>query len=126
MEKPTFVDDHRLILEAIDQYIEGCAKADSSVMRPAFDDRATLSYLDGEGKLISGPVPEMLFEPVDRDFAASPEAKSAVVRVDIVGNAASARVDTNDLYGFCFTDFFHLLKIEGRWKIVNKVFHTHD
>ncbi|WP_162246083.1 nuclear transport factor 2 family protein, partial [Variovorax sp. Root318D1] len=27
--------------------------------------------------------------------------------------------------GFCFTDFFHLLKVEGRWTVISKIFHTH-
>jgi hypothetical protein len=27
--------------------------------------------------------------------------------------------------GFRFTDFFNLLKVEGRWTIVRKIYHTH-
>lgn len=38
----------------------------------------------------------------------------AIVKVDIAGTAASARIDTNDISGFCFTDFFNLLKVEGK------------
>lgn len=58
-------------------------------------------------------------------FSPSSEAKSAIVSVDIVGNAASARIDTNDISGFCFTDFFTLLKVEGKWSVINKIYHTH-
>ncbi|WP_372238005.1 nuclear transport factor 2 family protein [Pseudomonas sp. R4-39-08] len=54
-----------------------------------------------------------------------PEAQGAIVNVDIVGTAASARVDTNDISGFCFTDFFNLLKVEGQWAVVSKIYHTH-
>lgn len=39
--------------------------------------------------------------------------------------AASVRIDTNNLSGFCFTDFFHLLKVEGKWTGVSKIFYTH-
>lgn len=51
--------------------------------------------------------------------------QAAVVRVDIVGTAASARIDTDDISGFRFTDFFSLLKINGRWSVVSKIYHTH-
>jgi hypothetical protein len=45
--------------------------------------------------------------------------------VDIVGAAASARIDSNDVSGFSFSDFFHLLKIEDKWTIVSKIYQTH-
>ena len=51
--------------------------------------------------------------------------QASVVRVDIVGTAASARIDTDDISGFRFTDIFSLLKINGRWSVVSKIYHTH-
>lgn len=48
-----------------------------------------------------------------------------IVYSDIVGTAANARIDTNDISGFCFTDFFYLLKVEGKWTLANKIYHTH-
>ncbi|WP_235424659.1 nuclear transport factor 2 family protein [Chelonobacter oris] len=51
--------------------------------------------------------------------------KVAIAYIDIGGTAASARVDTDDLNGFGFADYFNLLKIEGKWTIVSKIFHTH-
>jgi hypothetical protein len=62
---------------------------------------------------------------IDTAFRPSPDAQAAVVRVDIVGTAASARIDTDDISGFRFTDFFNLLKINGRWSVVSKIYHTH-
>jgi len=49
----------------------------------------------------------------------------AIVKVDIAGTTASARIDTNDMSGFCFTDFFNLLKVEGKWIVISKIYHTH-
>ena len=54
-----------------------------------------------------------------------PEAKAAIVGIDIVGSAASARVDSDNLSGFRFSDSFHLLKVNGAWTIVSKIYHTH-
>jgi hypothetical protein len=124
MSKPTYVQDYQAIVEVLNQYIEGCKQAKSSVMKPAFSAQATMFSVDGDGKLIGGPV-QGLFDGIDSTFRSSPEAQGAVVRVDIVGTAASARIDANDVSGFCFTDFFHLLKVDGNWTVVSKIFHTH-
>ena len=58
-------------------------------------------------------------------LAAVSGALTPIVRIDIVDTAASARIDTNDISGFSFTDFFNLLKVEGKWTVVNKIYHTH-
>ncbi len=48
-----------------------------------------------------------------------------IVNIDIVNTAATARIDTNDISGFCFTDFFNLLKVEGKCTMVSKIYHTY-
>lgn len=125
MNTPTFVQEYDAIMEVLNKYNEGGAKADSSIMKPAFSDRATIFGVDAAGKLTGGPI-QGLFDVIDNDFRPSPEAKGAVVRIDIVGAAASARVDTDDISGFRFTDFFNLLKVDGQWTIVSKIYHTHS
>ena len=44
---------------------------------------------------------------------------------DVVGTAASVRLDTDNWTGHRFTDFFNLVKIDGQWKILSKVFYLH-
>ena len=124
MSQPTFVQDYTAIVEVLNKYNEGGAKADSSIMRPAFSEQATIFGVDGDGKLAGGPI-EGLFQTIDTAFRPSPQAKGVIAHIDIVGTAASARIDTNDISGFCFTDFFNLLKVDGQWTVVNKIYHTH-
>ena len=124
MNTTTYVQDYQAIVAVLNQYNAGGAQADSSIMRPAFSSDATIFGVDGEDKLTGGPI-EGLFEIIDSAFRPSPQAKAAIVRVDIVGTAASARVDTDDISGFRFTDFFNLLKVQGEWTIVSKIYHTH-
>jgi len=124
MSKPTYVQDYQAIVTVLNKYIEGCKEAKSSVMKPAFSEQATMFSVDGDSKLTGGPI-HRLFEGIDSAFRPSPEAQGVIVKVDIVGTAASARIDANDVSGFCFTDFFHLLKVEGNWTVISKVFHTH-
>src|SRR3546814_15412200 len=85
-------------------------------MKPAFSDQATIFGIDAENKLTGGPI-QVLYDTIDNTFRPSPEAQGVIVSIDIVGSVASARVDTNDISGFCFTDFFNLLKAEGKWKV---------
>jgi hypothetical protein len=125
MSKPTYIQDYDAIVEVLGKYIEGCAKANSAIMKPAFNNQATIFSVGADEKLTGGPI-QGLFDVIDKEFRPSPEAKAAIVNVDIVGMAASARIDTNDLCGYCFTDFFNLLKVEGKWTVVSKIYHTHS
>jgi hypothetical protein len=124
MDNPTYVQECNAILEVLNKYNEGGAKADSSIMKPAFNGQATIFGVDEKGKLTGGPI-QNLFETIDTAFKPS-IPKAAVVSIDIVGTAASARVDTDEISGFRFTDFFNLLKVEGKWTIVSKIYHTHN
>ncbi|GAM30491.1 hypothetical protein P23_0994 [Acinetobacter calcoaceticus] len=124
MSKPTYVTEYNAIVEVLNKYNEGGKQADSSIMKPAFSDHATIFGVD-DNKLIGGPI-QGLFDVIDRDFSPSPNAQGVIVNIDIVGTAASARIDTNDISGFCFTDFFNLLKVDGKWTVVSKIYHTHS
>ena len=123
--KPSYVQDYQAIVEVLNKYIEGCKQARSTIMKPAFSENATIFGVDAKGKLTGGSIQE-LFDAIDNPpFRQSPEAQSVIVKVDIVGTAASARIDSNDVSGFSFSDFFNLLKVEGKWTIVSKIYHTH-
>lgn len=113
MSKPTFVDDYALITTTLNKYNDGVAQASSAVMKPAFAKQATM-FSVADGKLSGGPI-EGLFTGIDADFQPSPDARVAIARVDIVGDAASARVDTNDASGFLL--FGPLPPTEGRWLV---------
>ena len=126
MTKPTFINDYQAIAKILtEQYGEGGKQAKSSIMASAFNEKAAMYSVDEQGKLSGGAVAESLFPVIDTHFKPSPNAQAAIAYIDISGTAASARVDTNDLSGFGFTDYFNLLKVEGKWTIINKIFHTH-
>ncbi|KAB8043906.1 nuclear transport factor 2 family protein [Janthinobacterium aquaticum] len=124
MSKPSYVHDYNAIADVINQYNEGGKQADSSIMKPAFSEQATIFGVTAEGQLTGGAI-QGLFDTIDTAFRPSPEARAVIARIDIAGTAASARIDTNDISGFCFTDFFNLLKVDGKWIVVSKIYHTH-
>ncbi|MND84339.1 putative lumazine-binding protein [compost metagenome] len=45
--------------------------------------------------------------------------------IDVTGDAATVKV-VDEFAGMRFSDYLSLLKVEGRWVIVNKVYHLHS
>ncbi|WP_434524814.1 nuclear transport factor 2 family protein [Photorhabdus asymbiotica] len=125
MNNPTYVQEYNAIVEVINKYKEGCEKANSGMMKPAFNEQATIFGVADDNKLVGGQI-QGLFDIIDNTFQPSPETKIVIVSIDIVGTAASARIDIDDFSGFHFTDFLHLLKVDGKWTIVSKIYHTHQ
>jgi protease I len=60
-----------------------------------------------------------------RAITTKPERKSEIVSLNIEGTAAQAkiRIEQKEL---TFTDYMNLLKIDGNWRIVSKIFQRRD
>lgn len=55
MSNPTYVQEYNAIVDVLSQYNEGGAKADSALMKPAFNKQATMFGVDGD-KLVGGGI----------------------------------------------------------------------
>ena len=67
---------------------------------------------------------------LDDDSALGPDGfalalDARIASIDLVGSVATVRLELDDWTGDRFTDLFTLLKVDGEWKIMNKVFHLH-
>jgi len=122
MTKSTYVDEYNAIVEVLSKYLEGNAKGSGAAMKPAFHEKATIFGLSGQD--VFGPEIQKLYDLVDT-LPESPNAQTAIARIDIVGTAASARVDSDGVAGDSFTDFFNLLKIDDKWTIVSKIYYVY-
>ena len=91
-------------------------------MKPAFHDQATIFGYIGPD-LFAGPI-QGLFDWNDGNGPAA-ELQARIASIDIEGTAATARIELDNWTGHRFTDFFTLLKVDGEWKIMNKVFYLH-
>lgn len=105
------------IKETLNNYLEGGAVGDTARLNRAFFGFANLRNLSKEGK-----VSEM---PVKKFIAAVPAGgakwTSKIVNYSYAGTAATA-VTEEELPTFKFVDFLNLLKINGEWKIVSRVY----
>jgi hypothetical protein len=111
------------IRTAIDHYFQGHATGDAAHFRIAFLPTAHIEGIRG-GKFTSWTLEEYC-----RLFSGKPATdeatrKRTVDSIDVSGDAAMVRA-TLDHGGTVFTDFFVLLKVDGEWRIANKVYHGH-
>ena len=118
----TIVTDQDLITQVVQHYIDGARSGKGDDMKPAFHaDSTVFGYVGPD--LFAGPV-ENLFAWND-DHGPATELVDRIASIDVVGTVATVRLELENWTGIRFTDLFTLLKVDGYWKIMNKVFHAH-
>ncbi len=116
------VTDQDDITKVIQHYIDGARSGKGADMKPAFHADATVFGYVGPD-LFAGPI-ENLFAWND-DNGPATELRDRIASIDVVGTVATVRLELENWTGIRFTDLFTLLKVDGEWKIMNKVFHAH-
>jgi hypothetical protein len=112
--------EYEAIANILQQYTNGGKSGRGEDMKPAFHADATIfGYLGPD--LIAGPI-QILFDWVDQNEPAT-MLQSWIASIDLNDTVATARLELYNWSGHRFTDLFTLLKFEGEWKIISKVFH---
>ena len=119
----TDVREHDAIAKTLQHYIDGTRSGNGDDMKPAFHKDATIFGYAG-ADLFGGPI-QQLFDWSDQNGPAA-ELQSRVASIDLAGTAAIVRLELTNLNGARYTDMFTLLKVDGEWKIISKVFHLHS
>jgi len=118
----TAVNNQDAIAKVVQHYIDGARSGKGDDMKPAFHDDATVFGYVGPD-LFAGPI-QNLFAWND-DNGPATELKDRIASIDVTGTVATVRLELENWTGIRFTDLFTLLKVDGDWKIMNKVFHAH-
>ena len=121
-DERTTVEEYDAITRTIQHYIDGAMSGRGEDMKPAFHQQATIFGYVGPD-LFAGPI-QGLFEWHDQNGAAK-DVEVRIASIDISGTVATARLEIDNWTGHRFTDMFTLLKVDGQWKVMNKVFHMH-
>ncbi len=122
MNAATAVSDREAIAATIQQYINGGISGRGDDMKHAFHEGATIYGYIGPD-LFGGPI-QGLFDWNDGNGPAA-ELRSNIAAIDIEGSIATVRLELDNWTGHKFTDMFTLLKTDGEWKIISKVFYLH-
>jgi len=114
--------EYDAIINTIQLYVQGGKTGDTSQMKEAFYPDATIfGYVGAD--LFAGPI-QQLFDWNDQNGAAR-ELEGRITSIDFVESVAMVRLELDNWGVYRFTDLFTLLKVDGQWKIMNKVFHLH-
>ncbi len=118
----TNVSEYGVIASVVQHYIDGARSGKGDDMKPAFHKDATIFGYAGTD-LFGGPI-QQLFTWNDENGPAT-ELQARIESIDLVDTVATVRLELDNWTGHRYTDLFTLLKVDGKWKIMNKVFHLH-
>ena len=112
--------DEQAVRATVNVYLKGHTTGDGNVMRQAF---LPTAHIEGirDGKFVSWTVDEYTSRFSGKPATDEASRKRTIDSVDISGTAAMARATL--IHGATtFTDYFVMLKVDGEWKIANKVY----
>jgi Putative lumazine-binding len=119
---PASLSEYDAISRTVQIYVDGGMSGKGDDMKPAFHKGATIFGYVGPD-LFAGPI-QGLFDWVDQNPPAT-ELQGRITSIDLAETVATVRLELENWNGHRFTDMFTLLKVDGEWKIMNKVFHLH-
>jgi hypothetical protein len=106
----------------LESYINAHATGNPEYIRKAFfPDAKIMAFRDG--KLLNLSVEEFASRFSGKPAADESQRKRRIDNLDITGNAGVARI-VLDYPDATLIDYMSLLKVNGEWKIVNKVFNV--
>jgi hypothetical protein len=114
--------DNDAIESTIFSYFDGFRTQNRELLEKAFvvDSGHMKGYLkddDNNYQVSSRPMNEVIEDWLSRDTP--PEMSGKIIKIDVYNEvAATALFDFNGI----FIDAFHLAKIDGTWKIINKFY----
>jgi hypothetical protein len=110
----------------MERYVQAVYKADVETLRGLFHPAAVMSGYLGDTLLAGSPEPFLL------DVGGRPSMESTgapytsqILDVHASSRTASLRLQETGFFGaYSFVNYFHLLNVEGVWKIVAKTFES--
>ena len=111
--------DYELVAKTVSYYLDGGSNNDYEMLKKAFHETATMKYITNEGYQEVNALE--FFSGMDASKP-KPNRKTRIADITISGHAANARLEI-EYETFTFVDFMNLLKIDGEWKVVNKIFY---
>jgi hypothetical protein len=114
--------EEEAIREAIGHYFQGHATGDGAHFAQVFHPASQLFWIR-DGQLHQRTSAEYIAGASGQPPADEAERRRRIVSIDRAGDAAVVKVEL-DYPSALFTDYMSMLKVDGRWMIVNKTFHV--
>ncbi|MEZ1324066.1 nuclear transport factor 2 family protein [Pseudomonas fluorescens] len=116
--------EYNAVIATANQYVEGLRIGSAQGVAQAFHKEAVM-YGFTNGELLGGTI-KNLFDFVEKNGAA-PEISTRLDVLAITPTTAVVRVDMEtDAIGADYNDYLTLIKIDGVWKVIAKVYHQFE
>jgi hypothetical protein len=118
--------DAAAVRATMERYVDAVYRADVATLRYLFHPAAAMCGYLGENLLAGSPEPFFL----DLGGRPSMQAQQAPYKAEILdvhasSLTASLRLEETGFFGaYSFVNYFHLLQVDGEWKIVSKTFQS--
>lgn len=109
-------DEEKAVRACLEEYMSG----DGNRMEKAFHPSASMKYIDAQtGEFKDVPIADFIARA--KANTNKSERKIEIVSVNIEGNAANGKIkiETDKVILY---DYMNMLKVNGEWKIVSKIF----
>lgn len=117
------VQDYEDVLAAMQGYVNGLKTGNVEELKKTFHKNAVM-YGHLEDGLSEGSI-DNLYTYVEK-FGAAPNIKTNLTVLHKTPTTATVRIEMeHDAADEDFTDYHSLIKINGEWKVVAKVFHLY-
>ena len=107
---------------SLENYLKGHATGDGEYMRKAFHTEGNLIFIR-DGKFTTRSFADYIAGFTGKPAADEASRKRSIESIDVAGNAATGKIIL-DYPTTRFVDYMSLLKIDGEWKIVTKIFYA--
>ncbi len=113
-------DDEKAARTCLEDYMSG----DGNRIEKAFHSSASMKYIDAKtGEFKDVPIADFIARA--KANTSKTERKIDIVSLNIEGTAASAKIKI-EYEKVILYDYMNMLKINGEWKIVSKIFSRQD
>jgi hypothetical protein len=107
---------------AVNHYLAGHATGSPDEFRAAFHPKAML-YWNRDDAFAERTSADYIAGATGKPAADEARRRRSIESLDVTGNAAMAKV-VLDYPSVKFTDYLSLVKADGEWRIVNKIFNV--
>lgn len=119
------ISDEEGVKQALMNYLDGGTYGDTVKLSAAFHVSASMKFIDNKtGEFRDVPIRDFL-NRAKANAGKTSNRRTKIVYTTISGTAAHARLEI-DGGTYKFHDYMNLLKVNGEWKIVSKIFWRED
>lgn len=115
--------DYEEVVAAVQNYVDGMRAGDPRVTSRAFH-RDAVMYGYAGGSLLGGPIANLYSYVETSGQAAGLRARIDVLAITPTTAVVAVNLE-NDANGADYTDYHTLLKQDGQWVVIAKVFHQY-